>query len=146
MFCQVSGECGRRLQGSRQGGPQCPEESTEAEETQDLLAAVTLGTEGLCGTITAQAPPEVCPVTALQCLASGARLSEHSGMAPLGSGCSALLNEGAGPTDVPLPRDWHLSWATGGPLLQLLFAPSHACLLFQTQFMPETQNGTKDCG
>nr|XP_025123453.1 rho-related GTP-binding protein RhoF isoform X1 [Bubalus bubalis]XP_025123454.1 rho-related GTP-binding protein RhoF isoform X1 [Bubalus bubalis]XP_025123455.1 rho-related GTP-binding protein RhoF isoform X1 [Bubalus bubalis]XP_025123456.1 rho-related GTP-binding protein RhoF isoform X1 [Bubalus bubalis]XP_025123457.1 rho-related GTP-binding protein RhoF isoform X1 [Bubalus bubalis]XP_025123459.1 rho-related GTP-binding protein RhoF isoform X1 [Bubalus bubalis]XP_025123460.1 rho-related GT len=41
MFCQVSGECGRRLPGGRQGCPQCSEESTAAETTPALPAALT---------------------------------------------------------------------------------------------------------
>lgn len=126
MFCQVSGERGRRLQGSHQGGPQCPEESTEAEKTQDLPAAVTLGAESPSGTVTAR-DPGPASITALH-WHLGLDSQNILEQPPLGSGCGSLVNEGARPTHVPLPQDWHLFQATGGPLSQLLFAPSHACL------------------
>lgn len=135
MFCQVPGERGRRLQGSHQGGPQCPEESTEAEKTQDLPSAVTLEAEGLSGTVMARdpGPGSSCGSTPSQpCSVWHLGLDSQNILEwpPLGSDCSSLVNEGTRPTSVPLPQDWHLSQATGGPLSQLLFALSHACLSF----------------
>lgn len=135
MFCQVSGERGRCLQGSHQGGPQRPEENTEAEKTEDLPAAVTLGAEGLSGTNIAGGPGPGSFRGSAPAQPSGVW---HLGLdaqnilewPPLGSGCSALVNEGARPTSVSLLWDWHLSQATEAPLSQLHFAPSHACLPF----------------
>ena len=43
MFRQVSGECGGRLPGGRQGGSQCSEEGATAEEAPALPAALTQG-------------------------------------------------------------------------------------------------------
>lgn len=95
MFRQVSGECGRRLQGSCQSGPQCPEESPEAEKTQDLPAAVTLGLTAPSGTVVARDPaggflPHQRPV-----------VPGHRGLdswnvldpSPLGSRCSSMVND-----------------------------------------------------
>lgn len=41
MFCQVSGECGGRFPRGREGCPQCSEESTAAETTPVVPAALT---------------------------------------------------------------------------------------------------------
>jgi hypothetical protein len=98
---------------------------------------VTLGTEGLTGTITARDPgPVGLTVSGIW------GLSEHSGMAPLGSGCSALVNEGARPTNVPLLHDWHLSQATGGSLSQLLCPQPCVSLPFQTNLCLKLRTGT----
>lgn len=89
MFRQVSGECGRRLQGSCQSGPQCPEESPEAEKTQDLPAAVTLGLTAPSGTVVELLWPGTrlgafAPSEARSAWPSGAGLLERSGPVPLG--------------------------------------------------------------
>lgn len=106
MFRQVSGECGRCLQGSCQGGPQCPEEGTKAEEAQDLPAAVTLGRQP-----SAELPARVRDfILPEHCRAWHLGLDSWNilELSPLGSCYGSMENEDARPTSVPLPWGRHL--------------------------------------
>lgn len=151
MFCQVSGECGRCLQGSCQGGPQRPEESTEAEKTQNLPAAVTLGQTALSGTVMATDPGlghswDSDPSELSNAWHLGLDSWSIFQLSPLGSCSSSRANDGVRPTNVPLPWDWHMFLGHKRALVTAPSCPSHACFPFQTQFTLETQKGIENVG